>query len=75
MLNELEALRKKGLAVENYIAAVYLGLGEIDKAFEFLERAFAAGNGDPSLNVDPFWQEVHQDPRAQALLRKMNLVK
>jgi len=56
------------------IAEIYGATGNPDKAFEWLERAYA--ERDPGLSYlryDPFLLGVHDDPRWQPLLEKMGL--
>jgi serine/threonine protein kinase len=54
-------------------ALVYAGLGEKDRAFEWLERAYKVHEGDMSfLKVDPPFDPLRSDPRFQDLLRRMN---
>ncbi len=56
------------------IAQVYAFQNETDKAFEWLDRAYA--QRDPSLmstKIDPFLKSLHNDPRFAALLKKLNL--
>jgi len=56
------------------ISEVYAFRGENDKAFEWLDRAYA--QRDPSLYLikgDPPFQKLASDPRYRAFLRKMNL--
>jgi hypothetical protein len=55
------------------VALVYAGLGEKDRAFEWLERAYK--DHDKSLyflKVDPTLDPLRSDPRFQDLLRRMN---
>ena len=55
-------------------AEAYAYRGERDKAFEWLQKAYAAR--DPELiwfRETPFLRPLHSDPRWQVLLRKMNL--
>lgn len=57
-----------------YRAWVHLGLGEIDDAFQWLDRAIDAH--DPHilhLPVKPVYDRLRGDPRFDALLRKMRL--
>ena len=75
VLNELEGWRKQGLAVELELARVHLGLGETDQTLAALERAFENGEAPIKLAYEPLWQEVRSQPRAQVLIRKMNLAK
>jgi serine/threonine-protein kinase len=56
------------------IAVIYVGLGEKEQAFEWLEKAYR----DHSpwliwLNVDPRFDKLHSDPRFADLLRRMGL--
>ena len=56
------------------IAQVYAFRNETDKAFEWLDRAYA--RRDPSLmstKIDPLLKSLHSDPRFTALLKKLNL--
>ena len=53
-------------------AMVYTGLGDKDKAFTWLERAYQDRCGDMQLlRVLPVWDPLHSDPRFQELLRRM----
>ena len=56
------------------MARVYTGLGEKDKAFEWLEKGYE----DRSvsflvLKVNPVYDPLRSDPRFTGLLRRMNL--
>jgi TolB-like protein/DNA-binding winged helix-turn-helix (wHTH) protein len=56
------------------IAQVYAFRNQTDKAFEWLDRAYA--QRDPSLmstKIDPLLKSLHNDPRFAALLKKLNL--
>jgi hypothetical protein len=56
------------------IASVHLGLGQLDEAFEYLDKALAVR--DPQLafgKVSPWWDGVRDDPRFAALLKKIGL--
>ena len=54
---------------------IYAGLGEKDKALEWLEKAYEdrSISGAPEINVDPIFDPLRSDPRFQDLLRRMNL--
>lgn len=55
-------------------ALIYIGLGEIDKTFEALERAYQ----ERSLSlvdyvyVTPLFDNIRSDPRFKSLMRKLN---
>ena len=54
------------------IADVYATRGEVDRAFEWLERAHAQSDGGlVELKVSPRLRSLHGDPRWGAFLRKM----
>ncbi len=56
------------------IASVYAFRGEPDRAFEWLERAYAERASDLTwLKVDPTFQNLHDDPRWPVFLEKMDL--
>ncbi|MDP6495925.1 MAG: tetratricopeptide repeat protein, partial [Dehalococcoidia bacterium] len=53
---------------------VYAQLGEKDQAFAQLEKAHQQHDGGLwSVNVDPVWDPIRDDPRFTDLLRRMNL--
>jgi adenylate cyclase len=56
------------------IATVYSGLGEKDKAIEFLEKAYQERSSDLPyfLKADLRIDSLRSDPRFQDLLRRMN---
>ena len=55
------------------IAFVYAGLGEKDRAFEWLEKGFEGrGFWLTTLQVNPLFDPLRSDPRFQDLLRRMN---
>jgi TolB-like protein/Tfp pilus assembly protein PilF len=56
------------------IAEVYAFRGETDRAFEWLERAYAQrDSGLAFLNLYPGFGNLHDDPRWKAFLKKMGL--
>jgi TolB-like protein len=57
------------------VALVYLGLGDHAHAIDYLEQAYAAGSQSLVwLKVDRIYDPLRQDPRFQALMRKLNFV-
>jgi len=56
------------------IAAIYAGLGQKDKAFEYLEKAYQERSPDIAfaLKADLRVDTLRQDPRFQDLLRRVN---
>ncbi len=72
----LEWIERIGGSFDRYASytAMYYGqLGEKDKAFAWLERAYE--KHDPfmfRLKVEPGWDPLRDDPRFQDVLRRMN---
>ena len=56
----------------HHIAIIYVGLGQRDQAFEWLEKAYEQREEIlVFLNVDPTWDSLRADPRFQDLVRRM----
>ena len=57
------------------IAAIYSGLGQNDKAFEFLEKAYQEKSPDIAyfIKADLRIDTLRSDPRFQGLLRRIGL--
>ncbi len=68
----IERYRRTGEQVGGSIAAIYAGLGQVDKAFEWLSRA--RDTRDPELGylkVDPRWDPLRSDGRFGSLLASL----
>jgi TolB-like protein/DNA-binding winged helix-turn-helix (wHTH) protein/Tfp pilus assembly protein PilF len=72
---ELSKLIAKYHAISAYqIAEVYAFRNQPDKAFEWLERAYAQrDSGLVETKVDPLLKNLHGDPRFTLFLKKLNL--
>jgi TolB-like protein len=67
---------KKGNVRTFSIAGIYARLGEIDKAFEWLDRALEERAIQFTyLIADPRWDNIRSDPRYTALLQRVGLRK
>ena len=56
------------------IGEIYAYRGEVDKAFEWLDRAYRQrDSGLPEMKTSPLMKSLLQDPRRAELLRKMGL--
>ena len=75
ILRDLERKLKGPSASPYTMATIYAGLGENDKAFEFLEKAYSEKSLDFALPLqsDLLLDSLHPDPRFQSLLRGMAL--
>jgi eukaryotic-like serine/threonine-protein kinase len=74
ILSHLLERARHGYIMPFYIAIVYLGLGQNDKTFEWLEKACEERNfWLIFLKADPMYDSVRSDRRFLDLLRKMNL--
>jgi eukaryotic-like serine/threonine-protein kinase len=71
----LNSLTDKFASIDAYgIAAVHAYRGEIDDAFQWLDRAYRTHDyGMLGLKTDPLLRNLHGDPRFQALLSRMSL--
>jgi TolB-like protein/DNA-binding winged helix-turn-helix (wHTH) protein/Flp pilus assembly protein TadD len=72
ILHDFERKSKSGYVSPYMIATIYAGLGEKDKAFEFLERAYEERSLDISwhLKADLRIDNLRSDPRFQDLVRR-----
>ena len=73
LLEELQELSRRRYVPAYNRAEIYAGLGQRDKALEWLARARDERTDLLIfLNVDPVWDSLRSDPRFQDLLRRMN---
>ena len=71
---ELNRLSQQGVYVSSYdMATVYVALGDNQRSFAELERAFEEHAGVNALKEDPRFEALHSDPRFQDLLRRINI--
>jgi tetratricopeptide (TPR) repeat protein len=74
ILNELLARSKRGYFPSWTIATVYIGLGDKDRAFQWLGKAVEErGESVVWLKVGPLYDPLRSDPRFGDLLRRLNL--
>jgi eukaryotic-like serine/threonine-protein kinase len=71
---EVEELSSHAYVDFYQLATIYAGLGKKDEAFRLLEKGYQQHSaGMAYLAVDPFWDNVHSDPRYADLLRRIGL--
>ena len=74
VLKELEDKYARKEAIGQYVAPVYLGLGDKDKAFEWLEKVFQTRSGKlAAIRWHIPFESLRDDPRFKDLLKRMNL--
>ena len=74
ILNEQKQQAKQRYISPYNFAIIYTGLGDKDRAFEFLNKAYDEGAGGLShFPVRPMFNSLRSDPRYPDLLRRMNL--
>ena len=74
VIKELEEKFARKEANGQFVAAVYAGLGDKDKAFEWLEKDFQIRNGKlGEIRWTFSLQSLRDDPRFKDLLRRMGL--
>jgi tetratricopeptide (TPR) repeat protein len=72
-LNKLLKLSTERFVPATHIAIIYSGLGEREKALDWLEKAIE--QRDPKmtfLKVEPKWNDLRTEPRFIELMKKMN---
>ncbi len=75
LLEELTTKRRTAYVPPYAMAAIYRGLGEVDRAFEWLEKSVDERDMIlvTALKTEPGYAPLRSHPAFQALLRKMNL--
>ena len=74
LLEELLQAAEQRYVSPASIAFIYLGLGETDNVFEWLDKAADSRDGPIfTLKVHPLYDALRQDSRYPALLRKLRL--
>jgi len=74
LLAELEERPKVEYVNPSGIAEILFVLGDVNKGFEWLEKAYEERDGHlPFLRVNPFYDSVRADPRYHSILNRMGL--
>jgi tetratricopeptide (TPR) repeat protein len=73
VLDELKEMSSRRYVGARGIAEIYLGLGQVDEAFGWLEQAFTQRNGWlMHIRENPRYDRLRSDPRYLDLVRRMN---
>ncbi len=76
VLDGLFELSKERYVPPYYFALIYNGLGESDKALDYLEKAFAEKNVlMVFLKVEPKWKNLRNEPRFIDIMKRMKFDK
>ncbi|MGQ0543054.1 MAG: tetratricopeptide repeat protein [Blastocatellia bacterium] len=74
VVNKFREIAKTQNVVTYFIASIYVALGDKDKAFVELEKAYQERDWWLRfLKVDPLMDSLRDDPRFAGLLKRMNL--
>jgi tetratricopeptide (TPR) repeat protein len=73
VLEEMQGLSQRRYVPPDYIAMVYEGLGERDRALQWFEKAVAERSINGWILPDPRLDPIRTEPRFQNLMRQMGL--
>lgn len=74
LIQELVQLSKTRYVSPAYVAAIYAGLGDKNRAMEWLEKAYELrATSLVLLKVNPRYDSLRSDPRFTALIKKIHL--
>lgn len=71
-LNKLQEMSKRRYISPYYVAKIYAGLGDKERVFQFLEKAYEA-HSDRLLDIqtDPVFDAFRMEPRFSNLIRRL----
>jgi tetratricopeptide (TPR) repeat protein len=74
MIGRFRLLAKTQYVPACRIAAIYVALGDTDKAFEELNKAFESRDWELfRLNADTYWNPLRNETRFKEMLKRLNL--
>jgi TolB-like protein/DNA-binding winged helix-turn-helix (wHTH) protein/Tfp pilus assembly protein PilF len=73
VLEEMLGLSQRRYVPPDYIAVVYEGLGERDRALQWFEKACAERSMNGWILPDPQLDQIRTEPRFKKLMRRMGL--
>jgi serine/threonine protein kinase/Tfp pilus assembly protein PilF len=74
LLCDLTELAKHKYVTPHFLAGIHIGLGENDRAIEYLEESYREhSHWLVYLHIDPSMDDLMNDPRFQDLLRRIGL--
>ena len=75
ILNEQKRLAKERYIASYNLAIIYTGLGDKDRAFEYLNKAYDEGTNLLQVARRPLFDSLRSDPRYAELLQRLNRMK
>ena len=73
VLDEMLACAQKWYVPPVQIAFVYLSVGEKEKAFDMLEKAYEQRSWElVFMRTEPWLDELHTDPRFEEVMSRLN---
>jgi TolB-like protein/DNA-binding winged helix-turn-helix (wHTH) protein/Tfp pilus assembly protein PilF len=73
ILSDLKVISEQRYVFPTDYAIIYAGLGDKDKAFEWLEKGYRDGGLLVGLKVDPHWDNLRNDARFADLMKRVGL--
>jgi tetratricopeptide (TPR) repeat protein len=73
VLKDLKVMSERRYTSARDYALIYAGLGDRDKAFEWLDKAYREKEQLVELKVDPRWDSLRKDSRFGDLTKRMGL--
>ena len=75
ILKEVEQLYSRNEALSQYVALIYLGLGDLEQTFAWLEKDFQTRSGYvEQIASNKFYDPIRKDPRFIDLERRLGLL-
>ncbi len=72
MIAQLERASKRHYVSSYFIAMIHLGLGDLDRTFELLEKAYEERSGFLAfIRIEPMLDALRDDPRFKELVEKI----
>ena len=76
MISRFREIAKTQYVPACRLAALYAALGEKDKAFDELNKAFEARDWELyRMNADQYFSDLRGDPRYDEIIKRLNLPK
>ena len=73
VLEEMQSLSQRRYVPPEYIAIVYEGLGERERALQWFEKAYSERSMNGWILPDPKLDQIRTEPRFKNLMRRMRL--